>query len=250
LGIWLTDSPTPIGAVRHLPFALLVSLAVAAPAQAQIYSWRDANGTQVVSDRPRLDRGEMKTFAVGTSASVRATKPPAVPEAKGRYDDIIERHAATSGISPDLIKAVIQVESGFNPAAISPKGAQGLMQLMPATARQLGVSDPFHPEQNIRGGVAYLKQLLGQFGQDVRLALAAYNAGPGSVDRYGDVPPYRETQAYVKKITSATRLERPMAPQPSAPVIYKWLDIVEGRPVARYSNTPPTDRAYDIVGRR
>ena len=92
----------------------------------------------------------MRTFSVGTSANVRTTRPSAPEAAKGRYDDIIERHAATSGISPDLIKAVIQVESGFNPAALSPKGAQGLMQLMPATARELGVSDPFHPEQNIR----------------------------------------------------------------------------------------------------
>lgn len=189
----------------------------------------------------------MRTFAVGSSAGVRATRP-VTPTVAGRFDDIIQRHAATSGISPDLIKAVIQVESGFNPAAVSPKGAQGLMQLMPATARQLGVADPFHPEQNIRGGVAYLKQLLGQFGQDIRLALAAYNAGPGSVDRYHDVPPYRETQDYVKKITAKAKVEKLAVP--GMPIIYKWLEIVDGRPVPRYSNTPPADRAYDIVGRR
>ena len=155
--------------MKVVTFALFACLAAALPAEAQIYSWRDANGAQVFSDRPRDDRREMVTFTVGSSPTVRATKP-APPRQAGRFDDIINRHAADSGISPDLIKAVIQVESGFNPAAISPKGAQGLMQLMPATARELGVVDPFHPEENIRGGVAYLKQLLGQYSQDVRLA--------------------------------------------------------------------------------
>ncbi len=243
--------PTPpllVRLVTRITLGLLVCLAVGSPAQAQIYSWRDANGAQVYSDRPRADRGEMLTFAVVGSPSARATKP-ASPKAAGRFDDIIQRHATTSGISPDLIKAVIQVESGFNPAAVSPKGAQGLMQLMPATARDLGVADPFHPEENIRGGVAYLKQLLGQYSQDVRLALAAYNAGPATVARYGDVPPYRETQAYVKRITAA-------APQPAPPVrgagpqVYKWVEMVDGRPVPRYSNLPPVGHAFEVIGRR
>ena len=103
-------------------------------------------------------------------------------------------------IDSNLVKAVIITESCFNPKAVSPVGAQGLMQLMPATARSLGVSDPFDPYQNIEGGVSYLRNMLDQFGQDRELALAAYNAGPGAVKKYGRIPPYRETQRYVEKI--------------------------------------------------
>lgn len=234
--------------MTRLILGLFVCLAVGSPAQAQIYSWRDAKGAQVYSDRPRTDRGEMVTYAVVGSPSVRATKP-AAPKAAGRFDEIIQRHATTSGVSPDLIRAVIQVESGFNPAAVSPKGAQGLMQLMPGTARDLGVVNPFHPEENIRGGVAYLKQLLGQYSQDVRLALAAYNAGPASVARYGDVPPYRETQAYVKKITAAAP-QRAAVVRGGGPQVYKWVEIVDGRPVPRYSNVPPVGHAFEVIGRR
>lgn len=225
-------------------------LIAAPPVEAQIYSWRDANGAQVYSDRPRPDGRTATTFAVVGASNVRTTKPAAVDAAvrsTARFDDIIQRHAAGSGISADLIRAVIQVESGFNPAAVSPKGAQGLMQLMPATARDLGVVDAFHPEENIRGGVAYLKQLLGQYGQDVRLALAAYNAGPASVARYQDVPPYRETQAYVKKVTAAAPQR---AARPAGPIIYKWTELVDGRPVPRYSNQPPQGHAFEVVGRR
>jgi len=103
-------------------------------------------------------------------------------------------------IDTRLIKAIIIAESCFDPKAVSPAGAQGLMQLMPETARSLGVSDPFDPWQNIEGGVSYLRMMLDQFNQNKELALAAYNAGPDVVKKYGRVPPYRETQRYVKKI--------------------------------------------------
>lgn len=111
----------------------------------------------------------------------------------------IHRTSASLGLSPALLEAVAWRESRFNPAAVSPKGARGTMQLMPATARELGV-DPNDPEQNIVGGGRYLRRMLHRYGGDLRLALAAYNAGPGAVDRHGGVPPYPETRAYVAAI--------------------------------------------------
>lgn len=224
---------------------LLVCLSAAAPVQAQIYAWKDANGTMVLSDRVRPDGGEVTTFDVPGAVEVRTTRD-AETAVNDRFDDVIAEHAQAQGVSPALVRAVIQLESGFNPSAVSPKGALGLMQLMPGTARELGVDNPFHPAQNIRGGVTYLRRLLDKYNQDVSLALAAYNAGPGAVERYGSVPPYRETREYVRKITNATGATA----VPPASTIYKWLDLVNGQPIVRYSNKPPADRAYEVVGRR
>ena len=120
---------------------------------------------------------------------------------KEDMDSIFEEASALYQIPSKLLRAVAKAESGFNPKAVSKAGAMGVMQLMPGTARSLGVSDPYNARQNILGGAKYLKQNLNRFGGDVSLALAAYNAGPGSVTKYGGIPPYKETQNYVAKIT-------------------------------------------------
>jgi soluble lytic murein transglycosylase-like protein len=133
------------------------------------------------------------------------------------YDPFIERVARENSLDPALIKAVALVESGFNPKAVSNKGARGLMQLMPATAKQYGVANVHDPYENLRAGAQHLRGLLDEWGGDVRLALAAYNAGSGAVRRYGGVPAYKETRSYVAKIESSLGKTKSAArPRPAA----------------------------------
>jgi soluble lytic murein transglycosylase-like protein len=119
----------------------------------------------------------------------------------GQYDSIIEKAAISASVEPNLLRAVIVVESGFNSRAVSKRGAMGLMQLMPATATRFGVSNPYDPRENVRAGARYLKFLIDRFGQNIRLALAAYNAGEEAVARNGgQIPPFTETMAYVPRV--------------------------------------------------
>ena len=202
-------------------------------ASAQIYAWRDASGHLVLSDKAKDPSA--KTYAISSAPAVafRTTRP--LSSRASLYQSLIEEHAGLNLVSPDLVRALIQAESAFNPRAVSPKGAMGLMQLMPQTAAEHGVVDPFNPAENIRAGVKYLKQLLDSYEGRVELALAAYNAGPGAVKKYGGkVPPYRETRNYVDRIQNTTGV----APPPVRTRVYRTVEIVDGREVVRYTGTP------------
>jgi soluble lytic murein transglycosylase-like protein len=146
-----------------------------------------------------LPASALSTTALSTTALPAATAAPAT-DASAPYDSTIDAVAGQNGVDPNLVRAVIEQESGFNPNAASGAGAQGLMQLMPGTAAGLGVTNSFDPTQSIEGGTRYLKQQLDRFGGNVSLALAAYNAGPDAVTQYGGVPPYAQTQQYVRSV--------------------------------------------------
>jgi soluble lytic murein transglycosylase-like protein len=221
--------------------AVSLSVLVASPAHAQIYSWTDGNGHLVLSDRPQA--GGEPAYTVPRSESIRTTR--AFDDIRTTlYDELIERYARLNEVRVDLVRAVVQVESGFNQWAKSPKGAMGLMQLMPATMREFSVRDAYNAAENLRGGVAYLKQLLDRYSNNEVLALAAYNAGPGAVDKHGQaVPPYKETLDYVQKIGKIS----PPGTQTRGSVIYKITEIVDGQEVIRYSDRKPSTGTYEVL---
>jgi soluble lytic murein transglycosylase-like protein len=136
------------------------------------------------------------------NVSVNIDRYVAPLDARHAYDDIVAEAAKQYNLDPRMIKAVMETESAFNAMAVSPVGAMGLMQLMPAVAEELGAADPMDPRQNIMAGARYLRQLLDAHRGNVRLALASYNAGPGNVAKYGAIPPFKETRDYVKKVTA------------------------------------------------
>jgi len=231
---------------RAVLFAALVAWTWPSQADAQIYAWRDANGTLVLSDRS-ID-APTTVYTVTGSPKYVTTRPAEDVVEDERFEPLIQEHATRRSLRPELVRAVIQVESGFNPRALSPKGAMGLMQLMPATARSLGVNNPWDPAQNIRGGTDYLRQLLDEYEGNEELALAAYNAGSGAVAKYGRrIPPYRETRDYVRKVGAAAG--EGLTPSGKKLIIYKTIEVLDGRAVPRYSSEKPSSGSFQIVRR-
>lgn len=224
--------------ICRLLIAFAAICASAVPASAQIYTWRDASGNLVLSNKRPSSIQEVTSYAVPHSENLRTTRAtPTSTRAIDAYDDLIVEHARRHNVRQSLVRAVIQVESAFNPWAHSPKGAMGLMQLMPATAREFGVRNAYNPEENVRAGVAYLRQLLDRYDGNEELALAAYNAGPGAVDRHNQtVPPYRETTQYVSRIS---RIAGQGPTTPRAPVLYRTTEIIDGREIVKYTDRKP-----------
>ncbi len=174
--------------------ALLAAGLFSASGEAGVYSYTDEKGTVHITDRPQ---NEDYRIILTSRKRPKGFKDPAGTGAE--FQTLVQSQAMNRKLTQPLVLAVIKTESNFNPKAVSSKGAMGLMQLMPETAQLYDVTDPFDPEQNIRGGTTFLRDMLDRF-QDLDLALAAYNAGPLNVEKYKGIPPFEETQAYVKQV--------------------------------------------------
>ena len=181
--------------LKFFGFSAAVLMLFSNWAGADIYWFTDEQGTVHFSNVPMDRRYQFKE-------KERTTKPSQTlfEYRKKKYAKLIQKIAQEKGLDPALLQAVVEVESAYNPDAVSPKGAVGLMQLMPETGKKLGVKDPYQPRQNIEGGALYLQQLLKKYEGRLQFALAAYNAGEKAVDRYKGIPPFPETQNYVKKV--------------------------------------------------
>lgn len=188
------------------------------------YSYLNEDGVQVYTNIPPVNN--FASLRIGGIPP--AMQSPSVPEnRKTSFSEIIEKYAANYGIDPFLIHSIIETESGFNPRAVSPKGAQGLMQLMPETAKRLGVTNSFDPEQNIHGGIRHFRFLMDSFNNDLELSLAAYNAGENLVQRLGRVPEIKETKEYVQAVTTRyaqKTMERQEQEGEKHPPAYRFVD--------------------------
>jgi hypothetical protein len=206
-----------------------------------LYSYTDESGVRVFTNiPPKSPVKELKT--IGAPAESLAPPPSPTFQWKTAYDPIIDKYATEYNLDPSLIRSMIATESAFNPKAVSNKGAQGLMQLMPSTASRLGVRNPFDPEQNIKGGVKHMRYLLDAFDNDLSLSLAAYNAGENLVQRLGRVPNIRETHNYVQTITKryGKKTVAPLnTPQVTVPSTYRYVD---DNGVLHLTSIPPAQR--------
>jgi soluble lytic murein transglycosylase-like protein len=188
--------------------------ASAAAAHSQIYTYVDADGLRHYTDVPDNNRYRLLILSPRDRTASGDRYDAMLLARAGQYDSIIEKAATSASVESNLLRAVIVVESGFNSRAVSKRGAVGLMQLMPATATRFGVSNPYDPLQNVHAGARYLKFLIDRFGQDVSLALAAYNAGEDAVDRNGgQIPPFSETMAYVPRVLKIYQMLRNQPPR-------------------------------------
>ena len=200
-----------------LRLALLIATLFAASSVAahpKIYTYMDAQGLRHYTDVPDNNRYRLLVLSPQDRTASGDRYDMQLLAKASRYDSIIEHAALSAAVESNLLRAVIVVESGFNSRAVSKRGAVGLMQLMPATASRFGVSNPYDARQNVHAGARYLKFLIDRFGHDIRLALAAYNAGEDAVARNGgQIPPFSETMAYVPRVLK----------------IYKQLGVVQPR---------------------
>jgi soluble lytic murein transglycosylase-like protein len=194
----------PLSAKSALALGLLAFFAVSDMAHGDVYVYEMPDGSRMITDHPikakhvRLVRASREVRGAGTLAAEKNS--PVFREPSSTYDRLIRRYADEYGVEFSLVKAVMTVESAFNPYAVSRKGARGLMQVMPDTAGRYGVHDIYNPVENIRAGVQHLKYLSEQFDNRLSLVLAAYNAGENAVRQYHGVPPFAETRDYVKKV--------------------------------------------------
>lgn len=174
-------------------YALVTLSLVSITAHADIYRYIDEDGVMHFTNTPTSSTHEYKLFLREKPKSTKTYSSK-------KYDDIIAKASRQYGVSFPLLKAIIKAESGFDPRAVSKKGAKGLMQIMPENFKLLGIQDPFDPSQNIHAGARYFKQMYERFNGKLALSLAAYNAGPTAVERYKTVPPYEETEEYVRRV--------------------------------------------------
>jgi hypothetical protein len=211
-----------------------------------LYSYTDENGVRVFTNiPPKGPVQELKSF--GTPDELAEIPSSSLPDRKTTYDSIIDKYATQYNLDPSLIRSIIATESAFNAKAVSGKGAQGLMQLMPSTAYRLGVRNAFDPEQNIKGGVKHMRYLLDTFNNDLSLSLAAYNAGENLVQRLGRVPNIPETHNYVKTITKLygkNTLVDNSIPVDFAPSTYRYVDESG---VIHLTSFPPTQKSNEGI---
>ena len=222
--------------------ALIWGLAVGSCSSSSSFAWADQfaivldeHGHETyINTGPPTDRFSYwnRKNSRGKGGAVPSLPPPEI-------NHLVEKTAGRFQIDPKLVQAIIEVESEYNPKAVSRKGAMGLMQLVPSTANRFGVSDPFDPRQNIEGGVSYLKYLLSLYGGDIALSLAAYNAGEHAVERFGGVPSFRETESYIRKVKTRYQFgpAKTLAkPNPKEPRKFPIVRYVDAQGVVHFTN--------------